>query len=270
MKLIWYAFNPAEYNRDTAHLSMLEHGAYRLLLDHYYLTGSLLPANAQQLHRICRAFANEEQQAVQVVLQQYFELTPEGWRHERVETELAKTRELSTKRKRAAASSHAKRKNNELPEHASAGASASASASAGASAGHLHSQLQLQVSTSQPRAHEQFAMHPAWQPSDHLADMARQAGVEITPATQQEFIAYWLTVPDRSRKQAEWDKALLQSAQHAKLQAQSMPKDSKPRKTTGGIHHERAQTIAALTGSDDEPERGNRRGQGREPVTVDG
>lgn len=123
------------------------------------------------------------------------------------------------------------------------------------------------ISTSQTGAREGFAMHPGWIPSDHISDMARQAGVEITPAVQQEFIAYWLSQPDRRRTQAEWDKALLQSAQHAKLTQQSVQKKPNQRKTWG-IHDERAQTIAALTGAGIAPYSGKR--QGREPITVDG
>lgn len=68
--------------------------------------------------------------------------------------------------------------------------------------------------TSQPDA--RYAMRPGWEPSPHVAEQARQALVQLTPAIQQEFIAHWLTKPETQRTQAEWDKALLQSALHAK------------------------------------------------------
>ena len=126
MKLIWYAFHVADYARDTAHLSMLEHGAYRLLLDQYYLTGGCLPANAEQLHRICRAVAEPEQRALQYVLQQFFKLTDAGWLHERAEAELAQTRELSDKRRQAAASRHSGVKSKVAKAHANADANAGA------------------------------------------------------------------------------------------------------------------------------------------------
>jgi uncharacterized protein YdaU (DUF1376 family) len=60
-----------DYQRDTAHLSLIEHGAYRILLDHYYATGGPLPPPAQCL-RICRAVTNEEQQAVERILKAFF------------------------------------------------------------------------------------------------------------------------------------------------------------------------------------------------------
>jgi len=139
MKLIWYAFNPADYARDTAHLSILEHGAYRLLLDHYYLTGVPLPASAVHLHRVCRAFAEEEQAALHSVLHQFFTLTDEGWRHERVEAELAKSGDISKKRKQAAELRHKKAKSEPVENHANACANADANAM------QMDTQLQLQL-----------------------------------------------------------------------------------------------------------------------------
>ena len=83
---------------------MLEHGAYRMLLDEYYSTEKPLPANAMQLHRICMAFADDEQAALQSVLQQFFTLTENGYTHGRVEREIDKARQVSEKRKIAALS----------------------------------------------------------------------------------------------------------------------------------------------------------------------
>lgn len=141
MKLIWYPFHVADYSRDTGHLSMLEHGAYRLLLDHYYMTGSPLPANAEQLHRICRAIAHAEQQAVQTVVQQFFQLTDAGYTHERVEAELAEARQLSEKRRQAAASRHSKKENKGAAGGAIGGAIEDANAGA------IAEQMQVQLQT---------------------------------------------------------------------------------------------------------------------------
>jgi uncharacterized protein YdaU (DUF1376 family) len=51
----WYARYPGDYLRDTAHLSLTEHDAYGLLLDHYYSTEKPLPNNKDALYPICRA-----------------------------------------------------------------------------------------------------------------------------------------------------------------------------------------------------------------------
>jgi uncharacterized protein YdaU (DUF1376 family) len=67
-------------------LSLLEHGAYTLLLDHYYATGkpieisnaSLLPDHSR-VYRLCSAATKEEKEAVDSVLEMFFELTDEGY-----------------------------------------------------------------------------------------------------------------------------------------------------------------------------------------------
>lgn len=70
-----------DYTRDTAHLSLAEHGAYTLLLDHYYSTEQPLPADAAALYRICRAFEKAEQKAVIAVADAFFPVGDDGLRH---------------------------------------------------------------------------------------------------------------------------------------------------------------------------------------------
>lgn len=89
--------------------------------------------------------------------------------------------------------------------------------------------------TSQPDADERFAMRVGWEPSSHVADLAKQSGAPLIESDLPEFIAYWLTQPDAKRTQAEWDKALQQSAKHRKLRAEAeppvrQPSNSKPAK----------------------------------------
>lgn len=68
----WYPFYVGDYDRKTAHLSLLEHGAYRLLLDHYYATGEPLPNNPIKLYRICRARTPSERKSVLSAAYQFF------------------------------------------------------------------------------------------------------------------------------------------------------------------------------------------------------
>lgn len=72
-----------DYARDTAHLSMLEHGAYRLMLDHYYATGKSLPNDNAALYRICGAVAKAEREAVARVADAFFPVNGDGTRHNR-------------------------------------------------------------------------------------------------------------------------------------------------------------------------------------------
>jgi len=90
----WYAHYPGDYGRDTAHLSLVQHGAYRLLLDHYYSTASPLTSDVTALHRICRAFDQTERNAVDAVLSEFFDLRADGYHNSRADVELAKQAEI--------------------------------------------------------------------------------------------------------------------------------------------------------------------------------
>lgn len=86
----FYKRYPGDYGRDTAHLSLAQHGAYTLLLDHIYSTEKPLEKDPAALFRICRAFASEEQEAVLAVVREFFIEGPDGYTHKRVEAEIAK------------------------------------------------------------------------------------------------------------------------------------------------------------------------------------
>lgn len=86
--MIRYPHHLGDYATATAELSMLEHGAYRLLLDHYYRTEAALVLDFGRLCRVCGAVSPEEQAAVQSVLERFFARTADGYRHDRCEEEL--------------------------------------------------------------------------------------------------------------------------------------------------------------------------------------
>lgn len=79
-----------DYMRDTAHLSLVEHGAYTVLLDTYYATGKPLPVDLPELYRICRAVTALERKAVDKVADTYFPVSDGFRRNARADIELAK------------------------------------------------------------------------------------------------------------------------------------------------------------------------------------
>ena len=89
----WYSFYPADYGRDTGHLSLLEHGAYRALMDHYYSTEAPLPRDETRLLHLCRAHTRQERRAVRLVLTEFFDAGEDGYRHKRIDAELIKAEE---------------------------------------------------------------------------------------------------------------------------------------------------------------------------------
>ena len=98
----YYPFHIGDYARDTRHLTMLEHGAYRLLIDLYYLRESPLPLGLQDVCRLACARSDDEILAVKTVLQEFFVGHPDGWRHVRCDEEIAKTKEKADKAKASA------------------------------------------------------------------------------------------------------------------------------------------------------------------------
>lgn len=96
----YYKRHLGDYAKDTRHLSLLEHGAYCLLLDYYYSTERPIPDD--RCERIANAYTDEERKAVRNVLEQFFTLTPEGWRNHRADAEIHEFHSKSLKAKAAA------------------------------------------------------------------------------------------------------------------------------------------------------------------------
>ena len=84
----YYSHNVGDYRRDTSHLSMLEHGAYRQLMDTYYLTEKPLSLSHADLMRTHSARSAEEVQAIENVLKDFFIRTDEGYMHKRCDVEI--------------------------------------------------------------------------------------------------------------------------------------------------------------------------------------
>lgn len=77
-----------DYGKATTLLSLAEHGAYALLLDHYYAYEAPLPLDMEDVFRIARAIKPEERKAVERVLAKYFTQEPDGFHNGRADAEL--------------------------------------------------------------------------------------------------------------------------------------------------------------------------------------
>ena len=79
----YFQHNIADYRKDTMHLSLLEHGVYRQLLDQYYLQEGALPLDQDRICRLINAKTLEEKEAVFHVLQDFFIKNDAGYIHKR-------------------------------------------------------------------------------------------------------------------------------------------------------------------------------------------
>ena len=116
--LNYYPFHIGDYSKDTAHLSIMEDGAYRRLIDLYYTSERQLPKNRDAIYRLVRARSREEKLVVDTLLGEFFTETETGWRHERCEQEIARSKEKSEKAAMSASMRwHKKKEANALRTH---------------------------------------------------------------------------------------------------------------------------------------------------------
>lgn len=93
--MIYYPHHIGDYMTSTAHLTILEDGAYRRLLDFYYSREAPIPIDLVQICRLIRARSREERRAVETILNEFFALTDAGWMHARCEEEIKKSKIIS-------------------------------------------------------------------------------------------------------------------------------------------------------------------------------
>ena len=86
----YYTFNIADYRKDTGHLSTLEHGIYRQLLDWYYLEETPIPKETQTVIRRLRLGSDPDIQSLQNVLDDFFVLQDDGYHQLRCDDQIEK------------------------------------------------------------------------------------------------------------------------------------------------------------------------------------
>jgi uncharacterized protein YdaU (DUF1376 family) len=94
----YYKFNIADYRKDTGHLSTIEHGIYRQLIDWYYLDEQPIPEETQVVLRRLR-LGSDEAVFLQNVLSDFFVLGKAGYTHKRIEVEIKDYSEQAEKNK---------------------------------------------------------------------------------------------------------------------------------------------------------------------------
>jgi uncharacterized protein YdaU (DUF1376 family) len=86
--LNYYEKHLGDYLKNAAHLSLLEHGVYSRLMDVYYVQEAAIPA--AKAARLIAARSKEEIAALDLVLQEFFELRADGcWHQSRCDEDIA-------------------------------------------------------------------------------------------------------------------------------------------------------------------------------------
>jgi uncharacterized protein YdaU (DUF1376 family) len=102
--VIYYEHHLGDYLRDTAHLTLIEEGVYRRLLDQYYIREAPLPPDLRGCYKFARAATKQERAAVEHVLADFFELQSDGYHQRRADDVIARYRSKSGKARAAARS----------------------------------------------------------------------------------------------------------------------------------------------------------------------
>lgn len=89
----WMPLYVGDYLGDTGHLTTTQHGAYLLLLMHYWRKGEL-PDDDRQLSKIAK-LPLKTWCDYRATIQDFFH---DGWKHKRIEAELEKMVRVSAKR----------------------------------------------------------------------------------------------------------------------------------------------------------------------------
>lgn len=85
----YYQFNIADYRKDTAHLTPIEHYIYRTLIDWYYLDENPIPKETQSVMRRLRLATESEAESLRNVLSDFFIESDRGFEHLRIESDIS-------------------------------------------------------------------------------------------------------------------------------------------------------------------------------------
>src|SRR5271156_225269 len=90
----YFELYPGDYRRDTADLSMLEHGAFLLLMVSYYGSEKPFSSKNEAIYRVTCALNAAEKRAAIRVANEFFPIAKDGLRHnDRADAEIAKAQD---------------------------------------------------------------------------------------------------------------------------------------------------------------------------------
>lgn len=96
----YYERHIGDYLKDTAHLTLLEHGIYTRLMDVYYTREGPIPA--ADVVRLIGARSKDEREALRAVLAEFFELVEGAHVQARCDREIERFKDKQAKAKRSA------------------------------------------------------------------------------------------------------------------------------------------------------------------------
>lgn len=140
----WMPIYWADYLADTTHLSQAQHGAYLLLIAHYWIKQGL-KNNRQYIYSIAQARDAESKRVVESVLEEFFELNGDFFVQKRIEKEIERSSEKYERRKAAADKRWRNKQENPKNEEKSSCNADAMHMQSSCTNDAMHMQLQLQL-----------------------------------------------------------------------------------------------------------------------------
>jgi uncharacterized protein YdaU (DUF1376 family) len=192
--LNYYERHIGDYLKNTAHLSLLEHGIYTRLLDVYYTREDGIPVD--QVERLVGARSKDERTALGEVLDEFFIVDDGVLRQARCDREIERFKD---KQRKAKASADARWSNTERNANASPNAM------------RTHSEgnaLQSPVTSNQTPVTKKSreTARGSRLPTDFNPDFdfAVEQGIANTPEEASKFVDYWNAQPGQKGVKADW------------------------------------------------------------------
>ena len=106
----YFEYNIKDYRADAFQLTLIQHGAYKQLIDQYYLNEKPLTLNIDDLCYELLIRGDDEKKAIVFILEKFFDKTEDGYAHKRCDVVIKKYKAKSNQSRNAVNTRWAKEK----------------------------------------------------------------------------------------------------------------------------------------------------------------
>jgi uncharacterized protein YdaU (DUF1376 family) len=106
----YFEYNIKDYRADAFQLTLIQHGAYRQLIDQYYLNEKPLTLDIDNLCYELLIRGDDEKKAIVFILEKFFDKTEDGYAHKRCDVVIKKYKAKSNQSRNAVNTRWAKEK----------------------------------------------------------------------------------------------------------------------------------------------------------------
>jgi uncharacterized protein YdaU (DUF1376 family) len=202
----YFQFNIGDYASHTRHLTIIEDLAYRRLLDLYYLHEQPLNGSTTDVAR--QINMRDYETEVQAVLDEFFELTDEGWANIRADKEIAHYKAKVEQASRAGKASAQRRLNGRSTD---------------VQLTNNHKPITNIVSTRGTRLSQD------WELSEDQKQFCKQERPDLDPVkVSAGFKDYWISVAGAKGVKKDWDATWRNWVRNQRFQKSAMPENNIP------------------------------------------